>query len=132
MLDELAKNLSSDNNDKVILLATLGGITGSKYIPKVTSILKDCGMKSYAIVTVPFQWEGEKRIDLAQDMLDKFVEAGCDIFIFMNDRITERQMDFMGGFAWADEKLSGLIKAIVTSTAEDFLKGENKDLFLHK
>ena len=133
-LDELAENLSSHKDASVILLATLGGITGSKYISKVTSILKECGRKSHAVVTAPFEWEGEKRVTLALDMLDKFVEADCDIFVFMNDRITEccGQMAFAEGFAWANEKISGLIKALTTSTTDDFLKRENKDLFLHK
>ncbi len=132
MLEELAKSLSPDKDAKVILLATLGGVTGSKYVPQVTSILKDCGIKSYAIVTVPFEWEGEKRKDLALDMLDRFVETDCHIFVFMNDRITERHDLFTEGFAWVDGIISALVKAIVSSTTEDFLKGEGKDLFLYK
>ena len=128
-LEEVVKSLSSDKDATVILLATLGGITGSKYVPQVTSILKECGRKSYAVVTASFEWEGEKRINL-----DKFVEADCNTFVFMNERITERygRIAFAEGFAWADEKISGLIKAIATSTTGDFLKGENKDLFLYK
>lgn len=70
ILEELTKSLSSHKDAMVILLATLGGITGSKYVPKITSILKEYGMKSYAVVTTPFEWEGEKRINLALDMLD--------------------------------------------------------------
>lgn len=133
-LEEVIESLSSNKDATVILLATLGGVTGSKYIPQVTSILKECGRKSYAVVTAPFEWEGEKKKNLAMDMLDKFVDAGCNIFVFMNERITERygRMAFAEGFAWADEKISSLIKAIATSTADDFLKGENEDLFLHK
>lgn len=134
LLEKLTKKLSSDEDATVILLATLGGITGSKYIPQVTSLVKECGRKSYAVVTAPFEWEGDKRIDLALNMLDKFVEAGCNTFVFMNERIAERygRMAFAEGFAWADEKISSLIKAIVTSTANDFLKREDEDLFLHK
>lgn len=133
-LEEVAKSLSSDKDATVILLTTLGGITGSKYVPQVTSILKECGRKSYAVVTAPFEWEGEKRINLALDMLDKLVEADCNTFVFVNERITERYggIAFTEGFAWADEKISGLIKAITTSTTDDFLKGENEDLFLYK
>lgn len=133
-LEKLAKILSSDKDAMTIFLATLGGITGSKYIPQVTSILKGCERKSYAVVTAPFEWEGEKRINLALDMLDEFVEADCNTFVLMNERITERYggMAFTGGFAWADEKISSLIKAIVTSTTDDFLKSEDEDLFLHK
>lgn len=133
-LEKLAKSLSSDEDAMVILLATLGGITGSKYIPQVTSLVKECGRESYAVVTAPFEWEGDKRIDLALDMLDKFVEAGCNTFVFMNERIAERygRMAFAEGFAWADEKILGLIKAITSSTTDDFLKGENEDLFLYK
>ena len=133
-LEEVAKSLSFDKDATIMLLATLGGITGSKYVPQVTSILKECGRKSYAVVTAPFEWEGEKRINLALDMLDKFVEADCNTFVFMNERITEHYggMAFTEGFAWADEKILGLIKAITSSTTDDFLKGENEDLFLHK
>lgn len=132
VLGELAKSHSLNKDAKVILLATLGGVTGSKYVPKITSILKDCGMKSYAIVIVPFEWEGKKRTDLALDMLDRFVEAGCHIYAFMNDRITERYGLFTEGFAWVDGIVFDLIKSIVNSTTEDFLKGEGKDLFLYK
>ena len=134
LLEELAKNLSSHKDARVILLATLGGITGSIYIPKVTSMLKECGIKSHVVAVMPFEWEGEKRVNLALDMLDKFVAADCNIFVFMNERITEHygRMGFTMGFAWADEKISGLIKAIATSTTEDFLKGEDKDLFIYK
>lgn len=133
-LEKLAKELSSDKDATIMLLATLGGITGSKYIPQVTSLVKECGRKSYGVVTAPFEWESEKRINLALDMLDKFVEACCNIFVFMNERITERfgRMAIAEGFAWADEKILGLIKAITSSTTDDFLKGENEDLFLYK
>ena len=50
----------------------------------------------------------------------------------MNDRITERYGLFTEGFAWVDGIVFDLIKSIVNSTTEDFLKGEGKDLFLYK
>lgn len=40
-------------------------------------------------IIAPFEWEGDKRTNLALNMLDKFEEADCDTFIFRNDRITE-------------------------------------------
>lgn len=131
-LEEIAKNLSSDKDATIILFATLGGITGGKYVASMTSILKECGVKSYAVVTMPFSWEGEKRANWALEAFDNFKEAGCDIFAFMNDCITECIGDIRKGFAWADEKLSALIEAIATSTTDDFLQEGNEELFLHK
>lgn len=61
----------------VVVLAGMGGFTGSSAAPFVAEIGKELGVKVSAVVTMPIPFEGEKRAQkaaAAQAELSKFAE----------------------------------------------------------
>ncbi len=73
--------------DLCVLVACLGGGTGSGAAPVFAKISKKLGNLTYAIFTLPFDFEGEKKLKIAREALKKtrpFVNA---VTIVPNERI---------------------------------------------
>ena len=66
--EEEIRALFDDKTEMVFITATMGGGTGTGAAPVVARIAKDCGMLTIGIVTVPFYFEGEKKILKALDL----------------------------------------------------------------
>ena len=61
----------------MFLIASFGGGCGTGATPVIAKMLKEQGIKTIAIVTKPFEWEGEKRLEQASvgiKNLKQFVE----------------------------------------------------------
>ncbi len=54
---------------KAIVVSTLGGRTGTKYAPIILKLLADAEIESASIVTLPFSFEGQTRLEKAQKAL---------------------------------------------------------------
>jgi len=64
------KNLLK-GQDLVILIATLGGGAGSGAAPVFAKISKSLGNITYGIFTLPFKFEGEKKMEIAREAFEK-------------------------------------------------------------
>ena len=64
------KNLLK-GQDLVILIATLGGGAGSGAAPIFAKISKSLGNITYGIFTLPFKFEGEKKMEIAREAFEK-------------------------------------------------------------
>ena len=77
------------NSEIVFLTAGLGGGTGTGSSPIIAKIAKDLGAIVIAIVTTPFNFEGEKLIGQAQEGLIE-LEKNIDTLIHIpNERLSE-------------------------------------------
>lgn len=74
-------------NDAVILVAGLGGGTGTGGAPVVSGIAKGLGAVSTGVVTMPFHFEGRWRSRNAQEGLKKLEEASDLIIPIPNESI---------------------------------------------
>ena len=83
---EKIKKLIGDN-DLCIFVVSLGGGTGSGAIPTFAKIAKNSGCISYGIFTLPFKFEGEKKLQIAIDTLEKLKQNLNAISVIPNDRI---------------------------------------------
>ncbi len=73
--------------DFCILVTCLGGGTGSGAIPIFAKISQELGNITYGIFTLPFQFEGEKKMEIARSALQK-TRSKLDIFsVIPNERI---------------------------------------------
>jgi len=73
--------------DFCIIVASLGGGTGSGAAPVFSKISKELGNVTYGIFTLPFQFEGEKKMEIARQALSK-LKSKLDIFsVIPNERI---------------------------------------------
>lgn len=73
--------------DFCIVVASLGGGTGSGAAPVFSKISKELGNVTYGIFTLPFKFEGEKKMEIARKALSK-LKSKLDIFsVIPNERI---------------------------------------------
>jgi cell division protein FtsZ len=101
--------------DMVFVTAGLGGGTGTGASPVVAEIARCTGALTVAIMTLPFQFEGQERmanalIGLAE--LEKHVDT---LIVVPNDRVAAlcgNNMSFLNAFRQADEVLHNGARAI--------------------
>lgn len=76
-----------DTADTIIICATLGGQTGSKYAPLIalSAILK--GKKVYSLLTLPFGYEGENRSKLALNAMMQIIASSNFTIRQLNDKL---------------------------------------------
>lgn len=103
-----------DDAQMVFVTAGLGGGTGTGAAPVVASIAREKGVLTIGIVTIPFLFEGEKKILKAlqgADEMAKYVDA---LLIINNERLTEiyPDLDFMNAFGKADDTLAIAARSI--------------------
>lgn len=75
------------DQDLCIFVACLGGGTGSGATPVFTEISNELGNINLGIFTVPFKFEGDRRIKIAKDSLEKLKPNLNGCLIIQNQRI---------------------------------------------
>jgi cell division protein FtsZ len=101
--------------DMVFLTAGMGGGTGTGAIPIAAEIARSQGAIVVAIVTVPFTFEGRKRMLTAQHGLEKLRDACNTLITIPNDRLLEvapKQTTFDVALRLADDVLRQGVQAI--------------------
>ena len=111
--DDIAE-LFNDETKMVFITAGMGGGTGTGAAPVVARIARDHGVLTIGIVTIPFLFEGNKKILKAlngANEMSKYVDA---ILIINNERLTDiyPELDFMTAFGKADDTLSTAARSI--------------------
>ncbi|MDR0844848.1 MAG: hypothetical protein LBN71_06470 [Tannerella sp.] len=77
------------NVNVAIVLATLGGITGSFVTPKIGKFLHEKGITVLSVVTTPFHFEGEKRTLRAIKCIEEISEYSSTLIRFNFDTMSE-------------------------------------------
>lgn len=83
---ETIKDALKDSNI-VLIVAGLGGGTGTGASPIVVQIAKEIGALSIAVVTTPFEIEGKARGRIAQNGLDELKNAVDSFFVLPNEKL---------------------------------------------
>lgn len=108
----------------VFITAGLGGGTGTGSAPVVARIAKEIGALAVGIVTTPFEWEGEMRMNLAKEGLKKLKESVDSVIVIPNSKICEvfdgqeKQMGFKQQYLAADDLLRQSIEGMSTIITE--------------
>lgn len=76
-----------EGQDFCILVACLGGGTGSGAAPVFAKISRDLGNITYGIFTLPFKFEGEKKMTIAQEAIEKLRPYLNAITVIPNEEI---------------------------------------------
>lgn len=98
----------------VFVTAGMGGGTGTGAAPVIAKIAKDMDILTVGIVTVPFSFEGKKKIAQAELGIDAF-RSSCDtVLIILNDKLREIYGNLAIGqaFGEADNVLTTAAKGI--------------------
>ncbi|MBW7895358.1 MAG: cell division protein FtsZ [Opitutaceae bacterium] len=101
--------------DMVFLIAGMGGGTGSGALPVVAEMAAESGALVIAFVTMPFSFEGGRRLKQAEDGLQALRRV-CDAVIPLpNDILLQEGADdatVLDSFARADEWIGRGVKSI--------------------
>lgn len=112
-LEDITKILKV-NTKMAFITAGMGGGTGTGGGPVVAKICKDLGILTVGIVTMPFSYEGRKRMKQAQDGIDRMREHVDTVLIISNDKLRQQfgNLPFTQAFAKADDVLATAAKCI--------------------
>lgn len=100
--------LFSPEVDMVFITAGMGGGTGTGAAPVVARIARERGLLTIGIVTIPFGFEGKRKITKAiagADEMGRYVDS---LLVINNERLSEiyPDLEFDSAFAKADDILS--------------------------
>lgn len=101
--------------DMVFLTTGLGGGTGTGASPIVAEAARTSGALTVAIVTLPFQFEGNERMENALKGLAALEEHVDTLIVVPNDRVAalcQSNMSLLDAFRHADEVLHNGVRAI--------------------
>lgn len=100
-------DLFNDNTNMVFITAGMGGGTGTGAGPVVARIAKEMGILTVGIVTVPFLFEGRRKVLKALEGAEEMAKNVDSLLVINNQRLTEiyQNLDIFNAFAKADDTL---------------------------
>ena len=112
-LDDIKKMLN-DGTKMAFITAGMGGGTGTGAAPVIARLSKELGILTVGIVTIPFRFEGDKKIDQALDGVEEMSKHVDALLVINNERLREiyPEMSVLDAFGKADDTLSIAAKSI--------------------
>ncbi|MGQ0695705.1 MAG: cell division protein FtsZ [Nitrospiraceae bacterium] len=104
-----------DGADMVFVTAGMGGGTGTGATPIVASIARELGILTVAVVTKPFQYEGQRRHKHAEDGIRDLRRHVDTLLVIPNQRllgIVDKSTPLLEAFKVADDVLRQAIQGI--------------------
>jgi len=108
------KKMLNDGTRMAFITAGMGGGTGTGAAPVIARVSKDMGILTVGIVTIPFRFEGSKKIDQALDGVEEMSKHVDALLVINNERLREIYPDLSltAAFGKADDTLSVAAKSI--------------------
>lgn len=105
------------NTDMLFLAVGLGGGTGTGAAPVIAETAKEMGILTVAVVTKPFNFEGQRRMQVALEGLEKLKEV-VDTYIVINNQklveVAEKNFSIKDAFKMVDDVLSKAVRGITS------------------
>jgi len=135
-----------EGNDLVILVASLGGGAGSGAAPIFAQISKSLGNLTYGIFSMPFDFEGAKKDEIARTALERTRPYLSALTILPNERVFQvvpKTTPFTKTMSFINDNLSNNLEGLIEMIYEpgminiDFadvrtiLSGQGKLAFLN-
>jgi cell division protein FtsZ len=111
--DEIAAYVEGSN--MVFITAGMGGGTGTGAAPVVARVAKELGILTVAVVTKPFQFEGNQRMRFAESGLKDLQDYVDTLIVIPNQnlfRIANERTSFSDAFKMADEVLHSGVRGV--------------------
>ena len=108
------KRMLDDGTKMAFITAGMGGGTGTGAAPVIARVSKELGILTVGIVTIPFRFEGAKKIDQALDGVEEMAKHVDALLVIHNERLREiyPELSLLNGFRKADDTLSVAAKSI--------------------
>ena len=108
------KNMLNDGTRMAFITAGMGGGTGTGAAPVIARVSKEMGILTVGIVTIPFRFEGDRKIDQALDGVEEMSKHVDALLVINNERLREiyPELTVLDAFGKADDTLSVAAKSI--------------------
>lgn len=112
--EDAIRNALSDGTKMVFITAGMGGGTGTGASPVVAKISHELGILTIGIVTIPFQFEGMKKIQMALEGVASIRQYVDALLVVNNNRLIEvyPDLNFFNAFKKADDTLTVAARSI--------------------
>ncbi|HNZ70415.1 MAG TPA: cell division protein FtsZ [Candidatus Dojkabacteria bacterium] len=114
-LDEIHEHLAG--SDMVFITAGMGGGTGTGAAPVVAGVAKNLGALTIAVVTKPFNFEGKKRMQVAEEGIEALRDKVDTLIVVPNQRLLDlidEPISFLDAMKKVDSVLAEGVKSIAT------------------
>lgn len=111
-----------ENSDIVFIASGLGGGTGTGASPIIARAAKEIGALTVSVVTMPFDYEGKKKKELAEAGLIELKKESDSILVIQNDRVLnliDKNVGFDETYVLVDDILSRAVKGMVSILLEN-------------
>jgi len=108
--------------DMVFIATGLGGGTGTGAAPVIAKTAKDMGILTVAVATLPFKFEGRKKMEIALKGLERLKESADAYIVIHNQKIAElagRGLSIKEAFKEVDSVLSTAVRGITSIVVTD-------------
>ncbi len=111
---ESVRDMLNDGTKMVFITAGMGGGTGTGAAPIIAREARNLGILTVGIVTIPFAFEGKKKIRQALTGVQDIAKHVDALLIVNNERLREIYPDLTlrNAFAHADDTLSIAVRSI--------------------
>lgn len=112
-VEEIKEALSGDT-EMLFITAGMGGGTGTGASPVIAQVAKELGVLVVGIVTLPFEWEGQKRLNLAKNGIEELKRHVDTLIVISNNKLREvyGNLSLTQAFGKADDILKTAAKGI--------------------
>lgn len=111
--EQIAESLQGA--DMVFIAAGMGGGTGTGAAPVIARKAREMGVLTVGVVTKPFDFEGKKRLRIAESGLAELKENVDSLVVIPNQKLVSiagRNMTFAEAFKMADRVLLNAVQGI--------------------
>ena len=101
--------------DMLFITAGMGGGTGTGATPVVAQLAKELGILTVAVVTKPFEWEGRKRMSVADHGITELGRHVDSLITIPNQKLLSvlgSDTTLLDAFGTANEVLQGAVQGI--------------------
>ena len=118
-IQEAFENIKNELNEiligteNIIIIAGMGGVTGSNVLPLLGKFITDKKIPVYGVATSPFNFEAAHRLERADDAIKKSKKILKDFLVFDNQslfKIANKDSTFAEAFGIADNKIYQYIR----------------------
>tara|TARA_B100001057_G_scaffold36720_1_gene33233 strand:- start:14088 stop:15245 length:1158 start_codon:yes stop_codon:yes gene_type:complete len=101
--------------DMLFIAAGMGGGTGTGAAPVIAQIARDAGILTVAVVSKPYDFEGSKRMQYAEEGIEALSEWVDSLIVIPNEKLSEvygGDNSIFSSFDNANDVLRGAVKGI--------------------
>ena len=111
---ERIREALNDGTKMLFITAGMGGGTGTGASPIVAEIAKEMGILTVGIVTIPFAFEGPKKIQKAMNGVAELAEQVDAIVVINNEKLRQIYSDFnlLNAFSKSDDVVANAARSI--------------------